>query len=342
MGATVVRLEEEQRLDIYRRNGPFQFGTPHREKAAYYLFANYNKRSVYRRVEDDPTFAPSVVAWADMVLENLGRRRLDRLGIGTPDAPKRMMVSVSGFGRTGPCADYKAYAPNVHCFAGLAGAVHELSDPEATIRTSLADYCVALWSATLSAAWWLGGAEPNLFDLSMAEVIATKLEGLPLDASRAKDVADGQGLILRCTDGSVAVATGLAAYGEALAAVGVDLDKAPISASAVAVSADLTAAGRGVADVLEAADRAGFAAYEVLKPAGIIADAQLGSRIFLLPLEHPAAGKVAIFALPWKVAGSRRDDCDSWYRRSPLLGEDDDWIDAQLQRASEPLEGAPQ
>jgi hypothetical protein len=34
------------------------------------------------------------------------------------------------------------------------------------------------------------------------------------------------------------------------------------------------------------------------------------------------------------VAGSRRDGAGGWYRRSPLLGEDDDWMDEQLQAAA--------
>jgi hypothetical protein len=34
------------------------------------------------------------------------------------------------------------------------------------------------------------------------------------------------------------------------------------------------------------------------------------------------------------VAGTRRDTPDGWYRRSSLLGEDDDWFDEQLVQAT--------
>ncbi len=346
MGATVVRLEDEQRMDIYRRNGPFEYGRPDRERAAYFLFANYNKRSVYRRVDDASSFPRSVAAWADMVLENVGSHRLDRLSLGGSAGEPRMMVSISGFGQTGPCAEYKGYAPNVHCFAGLAGATRELAHPEATIRTSFADYTVAVWAATLAAAWWLGGSGPRVFDLSMAEVIATKLQGLPLDAGEAEavttgDLVDTPGMILRCIDGSVAVDMGAASEGEVLAAVGVDPEGVRVIRSALVVSADVASSGADVAKVQQGLAGAGFAAYEALQPAGIIHDAQLEARGFVVPLDHPGGG-MKIFALPWKVAGGRRESAGGWYRRSPLLGEDDDWIDQQLQGApAGPMDDTP-
>jgi crotonobetainyl-CoA:carnitine CoA-transferase CaiB-like acyl-CoA transferase len=302
MGGTVVRLEDEQRLDIYRRNGPFEFGRPDRERAAYFLFANYNKRSVYRHVDGSSSFPRSVVTWADMVLENVGSRRLDRLGLGGPEVEPRMMVSISGFGRTGPCADYKAYAPNVHSFAGLSGATRELSHSDATIRTSFADYSVAVWAATLAAAWWLGGSDPLLFDLSMSEVIAAKLDGLPLDggdaeAVTAPDLVDTPGMIVRCTDGSVAVDMGAASEADVLAAAGVDPARAEVTRSPLVVSADLTSAGRTVAEAQEGLAGAGFAAHVVLPVAALVRDAHLEARGFLLPLDHPR-GAMKIFSLP--------------------------------------------
>ena len=122
MGATSVRFEEPQRLDLYRRNGPFQSGVPGVERAAYYLIGNFSKRNVNRRV-GEPEFAAAVNVWADLVLENVGGGRLERLGLAPPAGVDKTLISMSGFGRTGPAADYKAYANNVQAFAGMAGAV---------------------------------------------------------------------------------------------------------------------------------------------------------------------------------------------------------------------------
>ena len=221
MGATSVRFEEPQRLDLYRRNGPFQSGVPGVERAAYYLIGNFSKRNVSRRV-GEPEFAAAVNVWADLVLENVGGGRLERLGLAPPAGVDKTLISMSGFGRTGPAADYKAYANNVQAFAGMAGAVRELSDPEAVVGTAIADCNIALWAATLAAAWWLGGAGPYLFDLSMTEMVAGNLNGSPLDVAAAPAPAPARApdLILRCADGSVAVATGYRPYGQVVGGAG--------------------------------------------------------------------------------------------------------------------------
>ena len=333
MGATSVRFEEPQRLDLYRRNGPFQSGVPGVERAAYYLIGNFSKRNVNRRV-GEPEFAAAVNVWADLVLENVGGGRLERLGLAPPAGVDKTLISMSGFGRTGPAADYKAYANNVQAFAGMAGAVRELSDPEAVVGTAIADCNIALWAATLAAAWWLGGAAPYLFDLSMAEIVAGNLNGSPLDVSSAPSQPTAPDLILRCTDGSVAVATGSRPYDEVLGALGLDRIQVPVRVAYTEAAANLTPASRTVEDVLQAVDKAGFAAYRSLSVAETVRDAQLEGRGFVVRLPHPEVGVSPIFALPWKVAGTRRDTPYGWYRRSSLLGEDDDWFDEQLLKAT--------
>src|SRR5260370_40583202 len=52
MGADVVRLEDERRLDIYRRTGPFADGIAGLERGAYFAVANFSKRSVLAGADD--------------------------------------------------------------------------------------------------------------------------------------------------------------------------------------------------------------------------------------------------------------------------------------------------
>jgi crotonobetainyl-CoA:carnitine CoA-transferase CaiB-like acyl-CoA transferase len=333
MGAVSVRFEEPQRLDLYRRNGPFQSAVPGEERAAYYLIGNFSKRNVSRRV-GDPAFATAVNVWADLVLENVGGGRLERLGLAPPAGVDKTLISMSGFGRTGPAADYKAYANSVQGFAGMAGAVRQLCHPEAVVGTAIADCNIALWAATLAAAWWLGGAAAYRFDLSMIEVVAANLNGLPLDVARAPAPARAPDLILRCVDGSVAVATGGRPYARALAALGLDPAQAPVRVAYAEAAADLRGTAHPAAEVVAALAEAGFAAYRSLGVAEVVRDAQLEGRGFVVRLPHPEVGVAPIFALPWKEAGTRRDAPDGWYRRSALLGEDDDWFDEQLHRAT--------
>lgn len=337
MGAEVVRLEDENRLDIYRRNGPFAGGVAGRERAAYFGMANYCKRSVYDGIGKDPRLVERICRWADLLLENVGARRLDRLGIRADEMfaeAGKASVSVSGFGRTGPCADYKAYAPNVHAFGGLLEAVRISAGPEAMVRTSFADYCASVWGATLAAAWWLGDpGEGCDFDISMAEVIAGKIDGI---ASRS--VGDdggeprGREFLVHCANGGqVALATPAPAEPRTVAAgLGIDPDAMVTSVSGEAiVLEDRGGAGAPTApEVLAKAAQFGTAC-RVLVPVEVVEDDQLTARGFLLGLEHAEVGTATIFALPWKRALRPR----AGYRAAPLLGQDDQWMAGILARA---------
>ena len=306
MGATSVRFEEPQRPDLVRRIGPFHSAVPGSERAAYFLIGNFSKRNVSRRVGTDPEFSTAVNIWADLVLENVGGRYLERLGLAPPAGVEKTLVSMSGFGRTGPLAEYKAYAIQVQAFAGMAGLC-ELSDPDAVVGAAITDCNTALWAATLAAAWWLGGAEPYLFDLSMAEVVASNLNGSPLDVSTSPPPAVAPDLIIRCSDGNVAVATGSRPYGDALAALGLDKGEAPIRRTYAEAVADVTKMSRTVDDVLRGVGEAGLSAYRSLGTAEVVRDAQLEGRGFIVRLEDPRGRYLADLCSPleggWQSTG---------------------------------------
>ena len=336
VGATVIRLEDKERLDIYRRNGPFQFGQAGQERAAYYLFANYSKKSICQKIGEDQDYGRRVAEWADAVLENVGAGRLGRTGVAGPQetaAQGRSFLSISGFGRTGPCADYKGYGPNVHAFAGLAGAVIERSSPEVTIRTSFADYCSAFWAATLLSAWWLGGSPARVFDLSMAEVITSKLIGCPTGpGSAAGEPAEVTDVLVRCSDrGHVALLIHPPAdRSVVLGLFGVDEESVRWSRSGVVEIWDVTGVGPDTPEVLVRAEKAGIPAAVAKGLVQLLSDEQLLFRGFLVHLPHPEVGTAAFFGLPWKVAGAER----SGYSRPPLLGEDDQWMESELAKST--------
>lgn len=335
IGATVVRLEDMERLDIYRRNGPFKSGQAGQERAAYYLFANFSKRSICQRIGEDQEYGRRVGEWADAVLENVGAGRLRRTGLAGPQetvGQGRSFLSISGFGRTGPCADYKGYGPNVHAFAGLAGAVIEQSSPDVTIRTSFADYCSAMWAATLLSAWWLGGSPARVFDLSMAEVITSKLIGSPIGPGRAAGQSDEvTDVLVRCSDrGHVALLIRPPVdRSVVLGLFGVDEESVRRSRSGGVEIWDVSADGPDTPAVLERAGKAEIPAAMAKGLVQLLEDEQLLFRGFLVHQPHPEVGTAAFFGLPWKVAGAER----SGYRRPPLLGEDDQWMETELAKS---------
>lgn len=70
-------------------------------------------RSLFRRL----------AAEADVVVENFGVGLMERWGCGFDDLvatnPRLVMLSISGYGRTGPRASYRAYASAISSFVGL-------------------------------------------------------------------------------------------------------------------------------------------------------------------------------------------------------------------------------
>jgi crotonobetainyl-CoA:carnitine CoA-transferase CaiB-like acyl-CoA transferase len=330
MGAEVVRLEDATRMDIYRVNGPFVDDARDAERAAYFLGANHCKRSVARGIGAGQDTPQRALDWGNVMIENIGPSRLTRLGIDSQIVGAGnggMSISISGFGRSGPSAHYRGYAANVHAFAGLEDAIVRVAGPDVSIKTSLADYCVAIWAATLATAWWLGGSsDDERVDLSMAEVIAARLTAVLAqtdgsdDENFIVDTAGGEKLAVTLRPGDDRAHVMSTLQDQNLLP---DPHRTDDIAGALAVAAgvDASATVRTLQD-------AGIAAYVATTTMSILTDEQLRAREYFVELDHPVAGPVEIIALPWKLAGAER----TGYRRAPLFGEDDDWAQQAFHR----------
>lgn len=220
------------------------------------------------------------------------------------------MASISGYGRSGPHADFRGYAPNVHAYAGLTEAIHHAVGSRVYLIGALADYAAAIWVATLAAAWFLGGAkDEQRVDLSMAEAVAVKLRHLHGEVGAATydlllDAKDGRTVALSFSAGDeerVARAVGQRVCGDDIESV---------------VTRALREDPEAVVSSMQAA---GIAAYFVKLTADVVTDPQLRARRFFLPIDHPVVAPAEIITLPWKVAGRAR----TGYRPAPLLGAGD-------------------
>jgi crotonobetainyl-CoA:carnitine CoA-transferase CaiB-like acyl-CoA transferase len=176
MGARVVRIEDRDRLDIYRRTGPFAAGIAGPERGAYFAVANHSKSSVAVAGDQVGRVTHRLLADADVLVENVGRSRLDRLGVDPAAEARdgRLTLHVSGFGTDGPLARYRVYANNVQSYGGLAWMTRDHAGAIARLGTVLADPLSSVAGATVVAAWALGPARigGGIADLAMAEVVA--------------------------------------------------------------------------------------------------------------------------------------------------------------------------
>lgn len=140
LGADVLKIEPPEG-DVTRHFGKSDEGV-----AGFYLQQNIGKRNVCIDLKADGAreLVLDLCREADMLVENFRPGVMKRFGLDWESVhavnPKLVMLSISGFGQTGPEAKRAAYAPVVHAETGLIARQAEISGGPATdLQFSLAD-----------------------------------------------------------------------------------------------------------------------------------------------------------------------------------------------------------
>ena len=113
MGADVVKVNSETRLQINAPTGP------------YFTMWNRNKRTIALDMgrEEARQIAFDLALKADIVIDNFSMGVLERWGIGYEQVNKQneriIFVQMSGMGSGGPWSNFVTYAPTIHALAGL-------------------------------------------------------------------------------------------------------------------------------------------------------------------------------------------------------------------------------
>ena len=202
MGATVVRLEDPDRLDIYRRSGPFADGVAGVERGAYFAVANHSKRSV---LIEPSSRRRRCRAGARRSRRPHRERRVVTAEPASASIPRRwptrarLVARVSGFGSDGPLAGYRVYANNVQAYGGLAGLTTGAGDEPARLGTVLADPLSSVVAAVVIAAWAVGPGRDTgaVVDVSMSEVVASTISEYVTAASTEQATPDPAGAARR-------------------------------------------------------------------------------------------------------------------------------------------------
>jgi crotonobetainyl-CoA:carnitine CoA-transferase CaiB-like acyl-CoA transferase len=125
MGAEVIKVESQRRIDIHRRQGPYAEGRPGVNRSGVWNTQNRGKRSVTLNLsaERGRELARELVATADVAIENFAPGVLRRLGLDyetlSAKQPRLVMASLSAFGQDGPQSGFIGYGPSLDAWAGL-------------------------------------------------------------------------------------------------------------------------------------------------------------------------------------------------------------------------------
>lgn len=147
MGADVVKVERPGGEDA-RFQGPFLDG-----ESLYPMAYNRNKASVTldTRHPDARPVLEELVAWADVLVENYRPGTLDAMGFGWERLhaahPRLVLVSLSGFGQTGPLAQRPLFDPIAQAASGLMSLTGEPDGTPLLTGTYIADHVAGLYAA---------------------------------------------------------------------------------------------------------------------------------------------------------------------------------------------------
>ncbi|MDI3257902.1 MAG: CoA transferase [Kyrpidia sp.] len=148
LGADVVKIEPPAGDDTRRWGPPFVNG-----ESAYFLSVNRNKRSVVvdLKTEAGKRVFEDLVRTADVLVENFRPGTLAKLGFDKPRIkeinPRLILVSISGFGQTGPYRDRPGYDLIAQGMSGLMSITREPDGAPLKIGFSMADVAAGMWAA---------------------------------------------------------------------------------------------------------------------------------------------------------------------------------------------------
>ena len=342
-GADVVKVEPPAGDNL--RNRPDAHG-------AWYPFValNVNKRSVrldLKAPADRERFL-TLVAVADVVLENFAPGVMDRLGVGHAALrevnPRLVYASSSGYGSHGAYRDRPAMDLTVQAMVGVTSVTGFPDAPPVKAGVAIADFMagVHMYAGIVSALWRRertgegGLVEVAMFDAALPSLLSSLAMALGTDDERPTrtgnrhggmgeapynvyPTADGGHVAIICVSDRQWRALGEVVGGRPLAddaRFGTRADRvAHVDALDAAVIAYTSARARD--EVVDALLAAGIPVAPVRELREVVEDPDLRQRGVLQPLEDPVRGPLRVFSSPIRYDG--REPAPA--RAAPALGE---------------------
>lgn len=147
-GAEVIKIEQPKGGDPIRQSGAIVNG-----ESLYWNVEGRNKQSVTidMRQTEGQALLRELVKHVDVLIENFRPGTMERWGCGYETLkainPRLVMLSISGYGQTGPNAQLASYDRVALAFAGFLNITGYPDRPPVRPGTAIADYQTALFGA---------------------------------------------------------------------------------------------------------------------------------------------------------------------------------------------------
>lgn len=352
LGADVIKIETTKRLDTVRGLVPAD-NQPGINRAGYFNQYNQGKRSLQLDLgtPEGKEIALKLVAASDVVAENFSASVMNRLGLGYEQLkqvkPDIVMISLSGYGGSGPLSPYISYGPAQVPMSGLSSLTGYVGGPPSEVGVSYGDPNGGIHGtvAILAALWHRQRTgEGQYIDQSQWEsAIAVLPEGIMaqvMNGAQPERMGNRHVMLaphgtFRCAGDDMWVSI-VCGSDEEFAALCRVMDQPELAADPRFATAT---ARKQNEDALDAAitgwtverDRweitrelqaAGVAAYPSMTSADLISDPHLRGRGIFVELEHAEVGTRTHVGIPWKFS----DAPNTVDHAAPLLGQHTDEV----------------
>lgn len=358
MGADVVLIEKPTG-SCARSRGPFKGDVPGKENSLYFLNFNMNKKGITLNL-DNPSgrdIFKHMVKSADVVVEDSPVGRMLCLGLDYPALakvnPKIIMAAISGFGSSGPYAQYKG--PDIVSMA-MGGLTYINGPPDAAPATAPCEQSHHTVSVTavfgIIAALLLRNTtgKGQFIDLSAQRAVETATGGVwfystisSIQGRSGSQFGAVPGRIFQCKDGYVHILTIRANHWQGLLEV---MGNPEIFREEKWLTMEFRNANPDIIDafvteftmahnkmeIIEMCQAKGVPCAPVNTPADFYNDPHIKQRGVFTEIEHPVAGRFPFVRPVCNFNGIRYDI----KRPAPLLGQHNHEIYRQELGLSEP------
>jgi benzylsuccinate CoA-transferase BbsF subunit len=335
LGAEVIRVESTLRPCVTRAIPPFADNRVGPNRAGYFNQYNQGKKSILMNLAspDATAIAYELVKHCDVVTDNFAAGVMDKLGLGYDKLRKFksdiIMISMSGYGQTGPFKGFVGYGPPASAASGMFfGSGYRDGDP-AEIGISYADPNAGVFGAfaiiTALAQRALTGDGQYIDQSQLETALALMPEGLlRYEMNHREPLRDGNHDVVMSPhetyrtageDRWISIAVGTEDEWHALCAA---MDQPALAQDPRFSNAALRKRNEVELDQIVAAwtstqDRweltrrlqaDGVAAFPSMTAKDITEDRHLQERGYLVELEHPEVGKRKHAGIPWKMSGT--------------------------------------
>jgi formyl-CoA transferase len=224
LGARVIKVEGPGGGDQSRGWGPPFVGA--KSESTYFLSCNRNKESVVLDLRDaaDREVLESMLATADVLVENFRPGVLDRLGLGEDRLaelnPRLVTLSISGFGHDGPEGGRAGYDQIAQGEAGLMSLTGPSPDDPQRVGVPIGDLLAGIYGTVGVLAALIERVRTGRGGVVRTSLLASLVGVHAFEGTRwtvAGEVGHANGNhhpsiapygLFRCRDGAVQVAVG--------------------------------------------------------------------------------------------------------------------------------------